>query len=141
MMKDAPVKKKHAAGLPGSVAPDPAETAKAKPHNNTKPPQDAALTAIRDIMWRLVGILRSGKELSGAVEQLQALQLPKSEKQERAAYELRNMHALALVMAKSALARHESRGSHYRSDFPYRDDDDFNKHSVAQKGKEIRFEA
>jgi succinate dehydrogenase/fumarate reductase flavoprotein subunit len=51
------------------------------------------------------------------------------------------MHALALVMVKSALARHESRGSHYRSDFPYRDDDDFSKHSIAQKAKEIRFEA
>jgi len=51
------------------------------------------------------------------------------------------MHALALVIAKSALARHESRGSHYRSDFPYRDDDDFAKHSIAQKPKEIRFEA
>jgi L-aspartate oxidase len=92
-------------------------------------------------MWRLVGILRTGKDLATAIEQLQALQLPKSEKHDRAESELRNMHALALVMAKSALARHESRGSHYRSDFPYRDDDDFNKHSVAQKGKDIRFEA
>jgi len=46
-------------------------------------------------------------------------------------------HALvALVMAKSGLARHESRGSHYRSDFPYRDDDNFAKHSVAKKEKE-----
>jgi succinate dehydrogenase/fumarate reductase flavoprotein subunit len=44
-------------------------------------------------------------------------------------------------MVKSALARHESRGSHYRSDFPYRDDDGFSKHSIAQKTKEIRFEA
>jgi succinate dehydrogenase/fumarate reductase flavoprotein subunit len=51
------------------------------------------------------------------------------------------MHTLAMVVAKSALARHESRGSHYRSDFPYRDDDDFAKHSIAQKDKEIRFEA
>jgi len=50
------------------------------------------------------------------------------------------MHALAVVMAKSALARQESRGSHYRADFPYRDDEDLGKHSVAQKGKEIRFE-
>ena len=91
-------------------------------------------------MWRLVGILRSGKELTNAIDQLQSLELGKAAENGRAHCELRNMHALALVMAKSALARHESRGSHYRSDFPYRDDDDFAKHSIAQKGKDIRFE-
>src|SRR6202035_4991796 len=69
MMKDAPVKKKHAGGLPGSVAPKPGDSGEAHPHKNTgKPPQPAApnpaLTKIRDIMWRLVGILRSGKELT-----------------------------------------------------------------------------
>jgi succinate dehydrogenase/fumarate reductase flavoprotein subunit len=75
------------------------------------------------------------------VEQLQSLESPKSENNNRATCELRNMHTLALLIAKSAQARHESRGSHYRSDFPYRDDDDFAKHSVEQKNKEIRFES
>ena len=142
MMKDAPVKKKHAAALPGSPAPKPGKSAAAQSHKNPgKPAQDAALTKIRDIMWRLVGILRSGKELTSAIEQLRSLELPKTDGHGRAHCEFRNMHALALVMAKSALARHESRGSHYRSDFPYRDDDDFAKHSIAQKAKEIRFES
>jgi L-aspartate oxidase len=147
MMKDAPVKKKHAVGLPGSPAPKPGEATQShSPKNSGKAPQppiaaSPALTKIRDIMWRLVGILRSGKELTNATEQLQSLETAKGGENGRAHYELRNMHALALVMAKSALARHESRGSHYRSDFPYRDDEDFAKHSTAQKGKEIRFEA
>jgi L-aspartate oxidase len=145
MMKDAPVKKKHSGGLPGSVAPKPGDCAETKAQNNAKHPQPAtvspALTKTRDIMWRLVGIMRSGKDLTSAIEQLQSLDLPKAEKHDRPECELRNMHSLALLMTKSALARHESRGSHYRSDFPYRDDDDFAKHSVAQKGKEIRFEA
>jgi L-aspartate oxidase len=146
MMKDAPVKKKHAVGLPGSPAPKPGDPAQShSPKNSSKspqatPPPSPALTKIRDIMWRLVGILRSGKELTSAIEQLQSLELAKAAENGRAHSELRNMHALALVMAKSALARHESRGSHYRSDFPYRDDDDFAKHSIAQKGKDIRFE-
>jgi L-aspartate oxidase len=145
MMKDAPVKRKHAVGLPGSPARKPGDTAQSHPpRNSTRLPQAAApspdLTKIRDIMWRLVGILRSGKELTSAIEQLRALEPAKADEQGRAHYELRNMHALASVMAKSALARHESRGSHYRSDFPYRDDDDFAKHSIAQKDKEIRFE-
>jgi L-aspartate oxidase len=140
MMKDAPIKKKHAVGLPGSPAPKPGDPG--QPHKNSaKPPQAPELTKIRDIMWRLVGILRSGKELMSAIEQLKSLEPPKTDAHGRPHCELRNMHALALVMAKSALARHESRGSHYRSDFPYRDDDDFAKHSLAQKAKEIRFDA
>ena len=140
MMKDAPIKKKHAVGLPGSPAPKPGDPG--QPHKNSaKPPQAPELTKIRDIMWRLVGILRSGKELMSAIEQLKSLEPPKTDAHGRAHCELRNMHALALVVTKSALARHESRGSHYRSDFPYRDDDDFAKHSLAQKAKEIRFDA
>ncbi len=142
MMKDSPIKKKHAAGLPGGPAPKPGEPPRTpEPKHSTKPAAGEALTRLRDTMWRLVGILRSGKELTSAIEQLQALALPKPEKHGRAECELRNMHALALLIARSALARQESRGSHYRSDFPYRDDEGFGKHSVAQKGKEVRFEA
>jgi L-aspartate oxidase len=142
MMKDSPVKKKHTMGLPGFPVPKPGDLAhpSAQKHS-TKAPAGEALTKLRETMWRLVGILRSGKELASAIEQLQALALPETEKHDRAECELRNMHALALLIARSALARQESRGSHYRSDFPYRDDEGFGKHSVAQKGKEIRFEA
>ena len=68
------------------------------------------------------------------------MKLPLSEHPGRHDYELANLHTLASLMARSALAREESRGSHYRSDFPYRDDDNFAKHSVVQKGKEIHFE-
>jgi len=47
----------------------------------------------------------------------------------RCAHELKNLHALGILIARSALAREESRGSHYRSDFPYRDDEKFQSHS------------
>ena len=92
-------------------------------------------------MWRQIGILRSGKELTDAIKQLQTLELPKSQKLGRAEHELQNLHALALLIARSGLAREESRGSHYRSDFPYRNDEDFGNHSVVQKGKDVKFEA
>jgi L-aspartate oxidase len=143
MIKDAPVGKRSGAALPGSPAPlpgncsapqkDPAKAA-AKPSAVC-----ATLTKIRDVMWREVGILRSGKELADAIKQLQSLELPKSGKPAREAHELRNLHALALLIARSGLAREESRGSHYRSDFPYRNDEDFGKHSVVQKGKDVKF--
>jgi len=92
-------------------------------------------------MWRQIGILRSGKELAEAIKELQTLELPKSQKPGRIEHELRNLHALALLIARSGLAREESRGSHYRSDFPYRNDEDFSKHSLVGKNGGVTFEA
>jgi L-aspartate oxidase len=91
-------------------------------------------------MWRHVGIMRNGKELSAAIAFLANMRLPVSEHPGRHDYELANLHTLASLMARSALAREESRGSHYRSDFPYRDDDLFQKHSLIQRSKDVAFE-
>jgi L-aspartate oxidase len=143
MIKDAPVGKRSGVALPGSPAPLPGNSSAAQkePSKAAKSsPACVTLTKIRDVMWREVGILRNGKELTDALKQLQALELPKSDKPGRAEHELRNLHALALLIARSGLAREESRGSHYRSDFPYRNDEDFGKHSAVQKGKEVKFE-
>src|SRR2546427_12664785 len=67
MMKDAPVGKRSGAALPGSPAPLPGNSSAAKREaskvNSKASPACAALTKIRDVMWREVGILRSGKEL------------------------------------------------------------------------------
>jgi L-aspartate oxidase len=106
----------------------------------TTPAVAAALAQIRDLMWRHVGIMRNGKELSAAIAFLENMKLPLSEHPSRHDYELANLHTLASLMARSALAREESRGSHYRSDFPYRDDDLFQKHSLAQIHKDIAFQ-
>jgi len=144
MIKDAPVGKRSGAALPGIPAPLPGNssaTQKNSPKASPKPMTDCAtLAKIRDVMWREVGILRSGKELTNAIKQLQTLELPKSEKPGRDGHELRNLHALALLIARSGLAREESRGSHYRSDFPFRNDEDFGKHSAVQKGRDVKFE-
>ena len=104
------------------------------------PAVTAAFAQIRDLMWRHVGIMRNGKELSAAIAFLENMKLPHSEHPGRHDYELANLHTLASLMARSALAREESRGSHYRSDFPYRDDDLFQKHSLIQRSKEVTFE-
>ena len=91
-------------------------------------------------MWRYVGIMRNGKELTAAVAALENKKLPRSEQRGRHEYEHSNLHCHASLMARSALAREESRGSHYRSDFPYRDDDLFQKHSRIQRSKDVTFE-
>ncbi|SEO19066.1 succinate dehydrogenase flavoprotein subunit [Actinacidiphila rubida] len=49
------------------------------------------------------------------------------------AVELGNLLDLAEVMAVSALARKESRGGHYREDFPSRDDVNFMRHTMAYR--------
>ncbi|HEX4544281.1 MAG TPA: L-aspartate oxidase [Candidatus Acidoferrum sp.] len=145
MMKDAPAGKRQPGALPGSPAPLPGNSSAAQKEtakNSGKPDAACAmLTNIRDLMWREVGIMRNGKALADAIKQFEAMELPKSEKPGRSAHELRNLYTLALVMARSALAREESRGSHYRSDFAFRNDEVFNKHSAEQKGKQVWFEA
>src|ERR1700686_4028171 len=81
MMKDSPVTKRSVVGLPGSPAPkpgNPTDAHAAKPVANH--PASGALAKIRDLMWRHVGILRCGKELASAIEQIQKIELPKSEK-------------------------------------------------------------
>ena len=58
--------------------------------------------------------------------------------------ELRNMLHLARVIALGALARNESRGAHYKPDFPDRNDKDWLKTTVAKwtaKGPELSYEA
>jgi L-aspartate oxidase len=142
MMQDAPVSKRTKMSLPGSPAPKPGETANLvpvapKPQKMT--PAAAALKTIRDIMWNKVGILRGGKELAEAVRLLATLELPCSAHPGRVEHELGNLHVLATLIARSGLAREESRGSHYRSDFPYRDDEKFQKHSVISKDTEVQF--
>ena len=141
MMKDASAAKRNAASLPGVAAPKPGNSHPAAGAKvNAKSPTSTTLDTIRELMWKQVGIMRSGKELANAIGKLEQMELPKCDKPGRAEDELRNLHKLALLIAKSGLAREESRGSHYRSDFAFRDDEKFQKHSLVQRGKEISFE-
>lgn len=140
MIKDAPPPKRSAAALPGSPAPKPGNAAGARPAKPcAKAEHHSAFQTIRELMWREVGILRGGKELTAAIDQLKTIALPDEKKPCRQAHEVRNLHSLALLIARSALAREESRGSHYRSDFPFRDDENFQKHSEIKSGGEAVF--
>jgi len=138
MIEDAPVKKRSSAMLPGKRAPQP-DAPDGEKHPNHPHVESPLRAQIRSLMWNHVGILRNGKELKAALAQLEALQLPTAAAT-REDYELRNLHSLARLIMRSAIAREESRGSHYRSDFPYRDDDDFQRHSLIAKDKEVSFE-
>lgn len=71
---------------------------------------------------------------------LSSAQIPEAPKDTRCQHELHNLRLLGSLVCRSALAREESRGSHYRSDFPYRDDEAFLKHSLIAKNKDVSFE-
>jgi len=101
---------------------------------------DPVLEKIREILGSRVEILRDGKDLARAVHELDAMELRAPAGPERRAWEIYNMWTLARVVARSALAREESRGSHYRSDFPYKDEDRFNRHSIVTREGPVRFE-
>jgi L-aspartate oxidase len=98
------------------------------------------LDQIRTILWRDVGILRNGRDLALAVEQLAAMEIATPSCPDRKQCELHNIWTLAELIARAALAREESRGSHYRSDFPFPNDEDFGEHSLILKGQKISFQ-
>ena len=46
---------------------------------------------------------------------------------------MNNLATIASLIAESALAREESRGAHFRNDFPTRNDEIFARHSVVHR--------
>ncbi len=86
--------------------------------------------AIRALTWRDCGIIRSAAGLTEACRALEsAAPTP----------DARNLHAVALLIARCALAREESRGAHFRSDHPEKRDA-FARHTIIQNGQGIRFQ-
>ena len=89
--------------------------------------------AMGEVMIRDVGIFRTEAELRRGVDELQTLlaqsdnmalksKVPGMNPELSFALRLQGMLRLALVTAMGALARTESRGAHYRTDYPLRDD-------------------
>jgi L-aspartate oxidase len=91
------------------------------------------IAELRELMWKYAGLLRDADGLREAQRGLDALAASMPRGLFRRALEARNLHAVAGLIVASALGREESRGAHYRNDFPLRDA--VAKHSVMQQGK------
>ncbi|MGB8022360.1 MAG: L-aspartate oxidase [Candidatus Nanopelagicales bacterium] len=95
---------------------------------------DAAERAdLQRMMTEGVGVLRSADSLSGAQDRLASMPTTDVEDARTAAsWETTNLHAVASVLTAHALAREETRGSHWREDFPRVDDDHWRVRLVAR---------
>jgi L-aspartate oxidase len=98
---------------------------------------EIAEPVLRLLAWNNCGVLRRDSELKRALHLLDVKTSPR-EGAARADYELRNIHTLAGLIARCALARLESRGAHYRTDFPEKRLE-FQRHSMIRLGKEVEF--
>ncbi len=74
--------------------------------------------ALESLLWDKVGIIRSKEGLTEAADTLATWQNSLPAPTERSSYELNNMALTGRLMAEAALVREESRGAHFRSDFP-----------------------
>jgi L-aspartate oxidase len=84
---------------------------------------------LQKVMVRYAGLRRNEEALSKGIEELKR-QLPifGSVLTKREEYEFANMLTCCLLVTESALAREESRGAHYREDYPQRSDEQWRKH-------------
>ncbi len=73
---------------------------------------------IRELTWERCGIVRDREGLDSAIETLDRTEWDPPASPALAGIELRNMHQVAGLIASCALWREESRGAHYRTDFP-----------------------
>ena len=97
---------------------------------------------MQEVMTGKVGIFRTGKDLAQAVDELQKLMLrsrniglrarsPGANPELVTAYRVQKMLKLALCVSYGALVRTESRGAHFREDFPRRNDAEWLKRTLA----------
>jgi L-aspartate oxidase len=75
-------------------------------------------TELRNLTWQYCGITRNKEGLETALARLRSIIWQPLETPTLAAIELRNIAQVAELIAQAALAREESRGAHYRTDFP-----------------------
>jgi L-aspartate oxidase len=81
-------------------------------------------------MWEWVGIMRDAQSLKRALSEFEQIE------KARLSMASRNFVTLATLVTRAALWREESRGGHFRSDFPERSDE-WRVHSIQASGREI----
>ncbi|HEX5107083.1 MAG TPA: L-aspartate oxidase [Vicinamibacterales bacterium] len=97
------------------------------------PGDDPTPAGIRELMWRHVGLVRTADGLRTAVSHLREWRATgrrglSSAPDDRERRRLASLATVGFLIARAALRREETRGGHFRADFPDRDDIHFKKH-------------
>jgi fumarate reductase (CoM/CoB) subunit A len=105
-------------------------------------------TKLMDVMWNNVAIIRNEDGLKSALKEIDELKskslnmnVPQGSgfnKNLLDALEIENMLTIASLVTQSALLRRESRGSHYREDYPEKDER-WNRSIVLNKNKDFNY--
>jgi succinate dehydrogenase/fumarate reductase flavoprotein subunit len=106
---------------------------------------ETIIAGLQASMWAYAGLLREERTLRlGFAAQVACAaglaKLAGQGKSSRRLAEAQAMSSVAHAILASALARTESRGAHFRNDFPQRDDERFCKHSVIGRDGKVAFE-
>ncbi len=91
--------------------------------------------SLKSLMWRHAGVRRNGSDLDEALQSVEHWQryVLVRQFQDTDGWELQNLLTVARVIARAALQREESRGVHYRIDYPETDDRHWRQRVVFQK--------
>jgi len=92
---------------------------------------------IQNLMWTEVGIVRMRSGMQKTLTALEEMTAKLNQPKTRRATEAANLHLAAKLVVRSALAREESRGAHYRLDSPDHDNKKFLKRSVVRGDKVV----
>jgi L-aspartate oxidase len=74
--------------------------------------------ALRDLMWQYCGIIRNQQGLETALAELDRVAWAPVRNPGLQDFETRNLYHVGALIARAALRRQESRGAHFRSDYP-----------------------
>jgi L-aspartate oxidase len=90
--------------------------------------------SLRSVMWRNVGIARRGERLSETIDIVAfwGRYMLDKEFNDPAGWEVQNMLTAAYGISQCALSRTETRGVHFREDFP-QSDDNWRRHQFVRR--------
>ncbi len=92
----------------------------ARPHTEFLEGEAAVVDRLRQLMWDHVGLVRNDSGMRLALDQIKAMR--KDCEDSQCSLQVRNMLSAAKIVTTAALHRRESRGGHYRSDYPNTND-------------------
>jgi fumarate reductase (CoM/CoB) subunit A len=101
---------------------------------------------VREIMWFHGNVIRNENDLQSAIEKIEGLKscynmelYVNTETDRKSAFKARNFLILSQLLLKAMLERKESRGAHYREDYPCEDEKYNKRQFISLNNGEIKF--